>query len=98
MTNPTWWFLRISEPGPVNMTIHSSCGDVDFGCWGPFDNVTCDRQNDLTNGTDYSYYSGDTQASYYGTSYNGTTPTSSTASGAINGTFALAVPCGNLVD
>ena len=96
--NPTWWFLRISEPGPVNMTIHSSCGDVDFGCWGPFDNVTCDRQNDLTNGTDYSYYSGDTQASYYGTSYNGTTPTSSTASGAINGTFALAVPCGNLVD
>lgn len=98
--NPTWWFLRISEPGPINMTIHSSCGDVDFGCWGPFDNVTCDRENDLTNGTDYSYYSGNSMAEYYGASYNGTTPTSSTTSVGtpINGTFALAVPCGNLVD
>ncbi len=96
--SPTWWFLRISEPGPINMTIHSDCGDVDFGCWGPFDNVTCDRTNDLTNGTDYSYYSGADQATYYGTSYGGTTPTSSTTSTYINGTFALAVPSGNLVD
>ena len=96
--SPTWWFLRISESGPINMTIHSDCGDVDFGCWGPFDNVTCDRTNDLTNGTSYSYYDGASQATYYGSSYNGTTPTSTTTTGIINGTFALAEPSGNLVD
>ena len=96
--SPTWWFLRISQSGPIHMTIHSDCGDVDFGCWGPFSDVTCDRENDLTNGTSYSYYYDDDYATYYGTSYNGVTPTSSTTSSAINGMFALAVPSGNLVD
>jgi gliding motility-associated-like protein len=96
--SPTWWFLRISQSGPIHMTIHSDCGDVDFACWGPFDDVTCDRENDLTNGTSYSYYYDDDYATYYGTSYNGVTPTSSTTSSAINGMFALAVPSGNLVD
>lgn len=102
--SPTWWFLRISESGPVNMTIHSSCGDVDFGCWGPFENVTCDRDNDLTNGaagTEYYYYSGANLATYYGSEYNGTSPTGPstvTAGTPINGTYALAEPCGNLVD
>lgn len=98
--NPTWWYLRVSQSGPIHMTI-SSCGDVDFGCWGPFDNPTCDITNDLStpSGLPFSYYSSADQASYYGPSYNGVTPTSSTTtSSAICSTYALAEPVGNLVD
>lgn len=100
--NPTWWYLRISEPGLLEMTIESSCGDVDFGCWGPFDNTTCDITNDLTNamGDTIYYYSGASMANYWGTSYSGTTPTEGTSgtSSPICSTYALAVPSGNLID
>lgn len=98
--NPTWWYLRVSQSGPIQMTI-SSCGDVDFGCWGPFDNPTCDITNDLSTpaGLSYAYYSGPSNASYWGSSYNGTTPTpSTTTSSPICSTFALAEPVGNLID
>ena len=97
--SPTWWFLRISESGPINMTIHSDCGDVDFGCWGPFDNVTCDRTNDLTNSGTYYYYSSNPEC--YGAECDGTSPSgpyTATIGTPLNGTWALAEPCGNLVD
>jgi len=95
--NPTWWYLRISQAGPVEMTI-SSCGDVDFGCWGPFENPTCDITNDLSTPSGLTFYTySDPQA--WGASYNGTTPSSSTTtSSPICSTYALAQPVGNLVD
>jgi len=99
--NPTWWYVRISESGPIEMEIASSCGDVDFGCWGPFVNPTCDIENDLStpSGLPFAYYSGASYASYWGPSYNGTSPTTSTTtSSAICSTYALAEPVGNLVD
>ena len=99
--NPTWWYVRISQSGPIEMEIASSCGDVDFGCWGPFENPTCDIENDLStpSGLSFAYYSGASYASYWGPSYNGTDPTSSTTtSSAICSTYALAEPVGNLVD
>lgn len=95
--NATWWYLRISEPGPLEMTIRSSCGDVDFGCWGPFENVTCDITNDLNNAENYSYYSGSSSAELHYTNTT-QTPTSSTTTTAICSTVALAEPSGNLVD
>lgn len=94
--NPSWWYVRISEAGPLAMTIESSCGDVDFGCWGPFSNMTCDRTNDLTdNGADgYSYYSDVTL--YY--NYNTTTTPTTTTDDPICGVHSLAERSGNLVD
>ena len=97
--NPTWWYLRVSQSGPIQMTI-SSCGDVDFGCWGPFDNPTCDITNDLNNPAGATFYTySDPQA--WGSSYNGTSPsqnTTSSSGSAICSTYALAEPVGNLVD
>lgn len=37
--NPTWFFLRIDEPGSITLDIRTNPShDVDFCCWGPFDN------------------------------------------------------------
>ena len=33
--NPAWYYMRIEEPGPIDLLISSSF-DVDFICWGPF--------------------------------------------------------------
>ncbi|MBO7572223.1 MAG: gliding motility-associated C-terminal domain-containing protein [Bacteroidales bacterium] len=97
--NATWWYLRISEAGPIEMTIESSCGDVDFGCWGPFENPTCDITNDLNDdgANGYDYYSGSSNAALH-SSNTTTSPSHSTTSTAICTTGALASPCGNLVD
>jgi len=98
--NPSWWYLQVSESGRLEMTISSTAGDVDFGCWGPFPNFTCDSA-DLSNprGVDISYYSSSTYAQYWGDDDvdNRTSGTSSTT-GPICSTYALAYPCGNLVD
>ncbi|MCF0206702.1 MAG: hypothetical protein HUK15_04675, partial [Bacteroidales bacterium] len=98
-SRPSWWWLRIDNPGDIDLTIHSSCGDVDFACWGPFPNVTCDYVNDLTNpdGVAYSYYSGDSYADCYADNC-GNSPITSTTLGPICTTAALAYPVGNLVD
>ena len=49
--NLSWFYLKISEAGDINIHIVINCdngnaGDVDFVAWGPFDNTTCD-ENDL---------------------------------------------------
>ena len=96
--NATWWYLRISRSGPIEMTISSTAGDVDFACWGPFDNTTCDAQNDLTDNSAnrYYYFSNNT----YHVTNTTTTPDSSTytSSGYLCAVTTLAQPCGNLVD
>jgi gliding motility-associated-like protein len=33
--NPAWYFMRIENPGPIDILITSGF-DVDFACWGPF--------------------------------------------------------------
>ena len=44
--NPAFYYLRIDEPGNLNIYMHSSPQvDIDFDCWGPFDdiNTACDQ-------------------------------------------------------
>ncbi len=42
--NPVWYYLMIDDPGDLNIHMNStpSSLDIDFVCWGPFNNVTCD--------------------------------------------------------
>ena len=43
--NPAFYYLRIDEPGNLNIYMHSTPQvDIDFDCWGPFDdiNTACD--------------------------------------------------------
>ena len=55
--NPAFYFMRISEPGNLNIYMHSEPSyDIDFDCWGPFDNIdnACD-QISCDNMVDCSY-------------------------------------------
>lgn len=37
--NPAWYFMRIGNPGSINIYMYSTPSvDIDFCCWGPFDN------------------------------------------------------------
>ncbi|MBQ3579885.1 MAG: Ig-like domain-containing protein, partial [Bacteroidales bacterium] len=95
--NPSWWYIQISDPGRLEMTISSTAGDVDFGCWGPFKNVTC-HTDSLKNGSG-TWYSYDDEDAWgmdddpdVGSSYD------IDDDGNVCGLIALAVPYGNLVD
>lgn len=96
--NATWWYLRISRSGPIEMTISSTAGDVDFACWGPFPNTTCDPVNDLTDDSDIRYYYYDDNTLHY----TNTTEQPDSGQYTTNPYFCrvttLARPCGNLVD
>jgi PKD repeat protein len=36
--NPAWYYMRIGNPGSINIYMYSTPGeDIDFCCWGPFD-------------------------------------------------------------
>ena len=95
--NPTWWYLRISQSGPIEMEIASSCGDVDFACWGPFSDPTCDIQNDLTDDAANGYYYYSNEEDHVSNTTTEPTLHSATTSPLCNVT-TLAQPCGNLVD
>lgn len=96
-TPATWWYMQISEPGDINMTIASTAGDVDMACWGPFDNKTCDLSDLSDNGSDVWYaYSGESRANLH-YSNSSIVPTAMQSS-PICSTYTLARPCGNLVD
>ena len=44
--NPAFYYMRIDEPGNLNIHMYSSPSvDIDFDCWGPFDdiNTACDQ-------------------------------------------------------
>ncbi|MBQ1652678.1 MAG: hypothetical protein II060_02730, partial [Bacteroidales bacterium] len=94
--NPTWWYLRISQDGPIEMRISSTAGDVDFGCWGPFANTTC-SPNDLSDdGANGFYVFDDSPEQHYSnTSLSEAYHTTETP---ICEVAALASPSGNLVD
>ncbi|MGD9491749.1 MAG: GEVED domain-containing protein [Bacteroidales bacterium] len=94
MQNPSWWYMQISQNGDLDMTIASSCGDVDFACYGPFSNVTC-LPADLTNTSPSELVS---NPEYHYT-YNPTslTPTTSTEIPLCE-VSTLYSPSGNLVD
>ncbi|MGC9331023.1 MAG: beta strand repeat-containing protein, partial [Bacteroidales bacterium] len=84
LKNPTWWYFQIESLGDIEMEIASSCGDVDFACYGPFDNLTCDP-SDLTGSGSYTWYDNGN---------SGTTYTNTDACPVDN----LAIPSGNLAD
>ena len=36
--NPAWYYMRIGNPGNISIYMYSTPGeDIDFCCWGPFD-------------------------------------------------------------
>ena len=39
--NPAWYYMRIGDPGSMNIHMYSTPQvDIDFCCWGPFDDPT----------------------------------------------------------
>lgn len=47
--NPAWYFMRIGTPGNINIYMYSTPGvDIDFCCWGPFDDPETPCPNGLT--------------------------------------------------
>ena len=94
--NPSWWYLQVSQAGRLEMTISSSCGDVDFGCWGPFRNFTCDKDSLSDNAARETWYTHD-DADAWGLT-GATSHSASSSSTPICVIDALAYPCGNLVD
>ena len=96
--NPTWWYLRISQDGPIEMRISSTAGDVDFGCWGPFANTTC-SPNDLSDdGANGFYVFGDYDHPEQHSSNTSLSEAYHTVESPICEAGALASPSGNLVD
>ena len=55
--NPAFYYLQIAEPGNLNIYMYSiPSHDIDFDCWGPFDNIefAC-NQLSCSNLVDCSY-------------------------------------------
>lgn len=49
-SNPAWYYLRIMEPGDMDIYIYSTPQvDIDFCCWGPFENPIEPCPDGLTN-------------------------------------------------
>ena len=68
--NPVWYYLYIDQPGNIEIHIHSDVGqDLDFICWGPFNDINTPCQNSdfyLTNsGTSCSNHHGPGPSSDY---------------------------------
>ena len=39
--NPAWYYMRIGDPGAIDIYMYSTPAvDIDFCCWGPFDDPT----------------------------------------------------------
>ncbi len=43
--NPAWYYFKIGNSGDLEITISSTCGDIDYACWGPFSYITCSPSN-----------------------------------------------------
>ena len=55
--NPAWYYLNISQAGNIGITLTNSADvDVDFICWGPFSNITCNNAL-LTNNSTFGCFS-----------------------------------------
>lgn len=47
--NPAWYYMRIANPGNINIYMYSTPShDIDFCCWGPFDDPVSPCPNGLT--------------------------------------------------
>jgi len=47
--NPAWYYMKISDPGDMDIYMYSTPSvDIDFCCWGPFDDPTTPCPNGLT--------------------------------------------------
>ena len=47
--NPAWYYMRIGNPGNINIYMYSTPSkDIDFCCWGPFDDPVAPCPNGLT--------------------------------------------------
>lgn len=47
--NPAWYYMRIGNPGSINIYMYSTPSeDIDFCCWGPFDDPISPCPNGLT--------------------------------------------------
>lgn len=61
--NPAFYYMRIDEPGNLDIYMYSSPShDIDFDCWGPFDDITtaCDQLS-CSNMVDCSYSAASTE-------------------------------------
>ena len=73
--NPVWYYLFIDQPGNIDIYIHSDQSqDLDFICWGPFNNIFDPCQNPETYLTNSNSTCDDHHASGPGGGYpNGNT-------------------------
>ncbi|MCQ2302434.1 MAG: choice-of-anchor J domain-containing protein, partial [Bacteroidales bacterium] len=47
--NPAWYYMKIADPGDMDIYMYSTPGvDIDFCCWGPFDDPSSPCPNGLT--------------------------------------------------
>ncbi len=47
--NPAWYYMRIGDPGAMDIHMYSTPEvDIDFCCWGPFEDPTTPCPNGLT--------------------------------------------------
>jgi len=47
--NPAWYYMRIGNPGAITIRMYSTPSyDIDFCCWGPFDDPVAPCPNGLT--------------------------------------------------
>ena len=47
--NPAWYYMRIANPGAMTINMYSTPShDIDFCCWGPFDDPVSPCPNGLT--------------------------------------------------
>ena len=47
--NPSWYYMKIDNPGNIDVYMHSEPSvDIDFCCWGPFDNPVSPCPDGLT--------------------------------------------------
>lgn len=47
--NPAWYYMRIGTPGAITIRMYSTPSyDIDFCCWGPFDDPVAPCPNGLT--------------------------------------------------
>jgi PKD repeat protein len=47
--NPAWYYMKIANPGGMNITMYSTpTKDIDFCCWGPFDDPVTPCPTGLT--------------------------------------------------
>ena len=59
--NPVWYYIKIETGGDIEIEMTAE-DDIDFICWGPFDNLTCNSSDfQSANEVDCNYSSSGTE-------------------------------------